>query len=87
MITIECNLPDINFYIKVDERDYDIVAKKVNESIIPYDKNTSKYIEIDYIVDENKFISILNLIENNNGIIYDSFKKQKHKEVKLNNEY
>ena len=45
MITIECNLPDINFYIKVDERDYDIVAKKVNESIIPYDKNTSKYIE------------------------------------------
>ena len=78
MITIECNLPDINFYIKVDERDYDIVAKKVNESIIPYDKNTSKYIEIDYIVDENKFISILNLIENNNGIIYDSFKKQKH---------
>lgn len=83
MITIECNLPDINFYIKVDERDYDIVAKKVNESIIPYDKNTSKYIEIDYIVDENKFISILNLIENNNGIIYDSFKKQKHKEVKF----
>lgn len=87
MITIECNLPDINFYIKVDERDYDIVAKKVNESIIPYDKNTSKYIEIDYIVDENKFISILNLIENNNGIIYDSFKKQKHKEVKIDDKY
>ena len=82
MRTIECNLPDINFYINVDEKDYDIVIEKINESIIPYEKNTTKKIYIEYIVNVDKFMSTLNLIENNNGIIYDSFKKQKHKEKK-----
>ena len=76
MRTIECNLPDINFYINVDEKDYDIVIEKINESIIPYEKNTTKKIYIEYIVNVDKFMSTLNLIENNNGIIYDSFKKQ-----------
>lgn len=87
MRTIECNLPDINFYINVDEKNYDVVKKKIDESIIPYDKNTFEKIEIEYIVDEKKFVTILNLIENEEGIIYDSFKKQKHKEVKIDNEY
>ena len=87
MRTIECNLPDINFYINVDEKDYDIVIEKINESIIPYEKNTTKKIYIEYIVNVDKFMSTLNLIENNNGIIYDSFKKQKHKEVKIDDEY
>ena len=87
MRTIECNLPDINFYINVDEKNYDVVKKKIDESIIPYDKNTFEKIEIEYIVDEKKFVTILNLIKNEEGIIYDSFKKQKHKEVKIDNEY
>ena len=30
---------------------------------------------------------MLNLINDSLGIFYDSFKNQKHKEVKLNNEY
>ena len=32
-------------------------------------------------------MTILNLIKNEDGIIYDSFKKQKHKEVKIDNKY
>ena len=60
MRTIECNLPDINFYINVDEKDYDIVIEKINESIIPYKKNTTKKIEIQYIVNVDKFMSTLN---------------------------
>lgn len=87
MRTIECNLPDINFYINVDEKNYDIVKKKIDESIIPYNKNTFEKIEIEYIVDEKKFVTILNLIKNEDGIIYDSFKNQTHKEVKKDNEY
>lgn len=87
MKTIECSLPDINFHIKVDEKDFDVLIKKINESIIPYDKNTSKKIEIEYIVDANQFMKFLKLIEDSDGILYDSFKNQQHKETKINNEY
>ncbi len=87
MKKIECNLPDINFNIKVDEKDYDKVVKKINESIIPYEKNAKKTITIEYIVDSELFIQMLDLINSNKGIVYDSFKNQKHKEVKINNEY
>ena len=34
MKNIECNLPDINFNINVDEKNYEMVIKKINESII-----------------------------------------------------
>ena len=87
MKNIECNLPDINFNIKVDEKNYEKVIKKINESIITFEKNTEKTITIEYIVDSKKFFEMLNLINDSIGIIYDSFKNQKHKEVKLNNEY
>ena len=87
MKNIECNLPDINFNINVDEKNYAIVIKKVNESIIPFKKNTDKTIIIKYIVDSKRFSEMLNLINASLGIFYDSFKNQKHKEVKLNNEY
>ena len=42
MKNIECNLPDINFNIKVDEKNYEKVIKKINESIITFEKNTEK---------------------------------------------
>lgn len=87
MKNIECNLPDINFNIKVDEKNYEKVIKKINESIITFEKNTEKTITIEYIVDSKKFFEMLNLINDSIGIVYDSFKNQKHKEVKLNNEY
>ena len=51
MKNIECNLPDINFNIKVDEKNYEKVIKKINESIITFEKNTEKTITIEYIVD------------------------------------
>ena len=87
MKNIECNLPDINFNINVDEKNYEMVIKKINESIIPFKKNTEKTIIIEYIVDSKRFYEMLNLINDSLGIFYDSFKNQKHKEVKLNNEY
>ena len=87
MRILECNLPDINFKVKVDENYYEFVEKKVNESIIPYKKDNEKSIAIEYIVDSNKFDKILNKINSNTGVIYNSFKKQKHKEVKINGEY
>lgn len=87
MKNIECNLPDINFNIKVDDKNYEKVIKKINESIITFEKNTEKTITIEYIVDSKKFFEMLNLINDSIGIVYDSFKNQKHKEVKLNNEY
>jgi len=87
MKNIECNLPDINFNIRVDEKNYDKVIKKINESIIPCERNIEKTITIEYIVDSERFSKMLNLINNSTGIFYDSFKNQKHKEVKLNNEY
>ena len=87
MKNIECNLPDINFNIKVDEKNYEKVIKKINESIITFEKNTEKTITIEYIVDSKKFFEMLNLINDSIGIIYDSFKNQKHKEVKINDEY
>lgn len=87
MKNIECNLPDINFNIKVDDKNYEKVIKKINESIINFEKNTEKTITIEYIVDSKKFFEMLNLINDSIGIVYDSFKNQKHKEVKLNNEY
>ena len=42
MKNIECNLPDINFKINVEERNYEMVIKKIKESIIPFEKNTEK---------------------------------------------
>lgn len=84
---IECNLPDINFQVVVEEKDYDIVIKKINESIIPYKKNTEEKVLIEYIVDSKEFIRLLRIINNEEGKIYDSFKKQIHKEVKIDNEY
>ncbi len=55
MKNIECNLPDINFNINVDEKNYEMVIKKINESIIPFKKNTEKTIIIEYIVDWESF--------------------------------
>ena len=87
MKNIECNLTDINFKINVEERNYEMVIKKIKESIIPFEKNTEKTITIEYIVDSKKFSEMLNLINDSIGIFYNSFKNQKHKEVKINDEY
>lgn len=87
MKSIECNLPDINFKIKLKEENYEVVINKVNESIIPYKSDCQKCIEIEYVVDKNIFQKLYNLIKNNEGIFYDSFKNQQHKEVKIESEY
>ncbi len=81
MKNIECNLPDINFNINVEEKNYEMVIKKIKESIIPFEKNTEKTITIEYIVDSKKFSEMLNLINDSIGIFYNSFKNQKHKKV------
>lgn len=81
MRKIEYYLPDVNFTITVDEKYYDLLKDKVNESIISMKSNTNNTINIDYIVDLNEFEEIKKLIKNNNGKIYDSFKKQTHKEI------
>lgn len=87
MKSIECNLPDINFKISLKEENYNVVINKVNESIIPYKKDCNKWIEIEYVVDKNIFKKLYNTIKNNEGIIYDSFKKQQHKEVEIDKEH
>lgn len=81
MKKIEYYLPDVNFIITVDEKNYDLLKNKVDESIIPMESNTSNTINIEYIVDLNEFKRIKELIKNSNGKIYDSFKKQTHKEI------
>ncbi|MEI3394378.1 MAG: hypothetical protein V8R82_01515 [Clostridia bacterium] len=81
MKKIEYYLPDVNFIITVDEKHYDLLKNKVDESIIPMESNTSNTINIEYIVDLNEFKRIKELIKNSNGKIYYSFKKQTHKEI------
>ena len=72
MKNIECNLPDINFNIKVDEKNYEKVIKKINESIITFEKNTEKTITIEYIVD-SKIKSKVNF--KRHDLILDSYEK------------
>ena len=87
MKKIECNLPDVNFIINLKSEYYDLANKALNESIISYKKNTDKNIEIEYIVDADKFLDLIKVIKNSSGKIYDSFKNQTHKEVELGNRF
>lgn len=81
MRKLEYYLPDVNFIISVDEKYYDLLKDKVDESIISVESNTTNAINIEYIVNLDEFVKIKKLIKNSNGIIYDSFKKQTHKET------
>ena len=47
MKKIEYYLPDVNFIITVDEKHYDLLKNKVDESIIPMESNTSNTINIE----------------------------------------
>lgn len=85
MSKIEIYLPNINFTIITSQKYEETIKKALSESIIPYRKDNDKYIQIEYIVDENQFIETLHQIKLTKGKIYDSFKNQKHKEVCLNN--
>lgn len=87
MKKIKCYLPDVNFYIDVEEKYYNLVRKKVSESIIIYKKDTDKAIQITYTVDEKLFEKLIDIIKSSKGKIYDSFKNQKHKEIILNDKY
>lgn len=84
---VECYLPDINFKISTTDENYEMVKNKIDESVIKYKKNCEKTIEIEYIVDKLKFEELNKMIKKEDGKIYDSFKKQKHKEVYLNEQY
>ena len=66
MKKIECNLPDVNFIINLKSEYYDLANKALNESIISYEKNSDKNIEIEYIVDADK----LNLFMIKSILIY-----------------
>ena len=83
MKTIKCYLPNINFTVKVPSEFYDSACNALNESIIRFEKNTEKKIEIEYIVNKMLFQQLVNKINNSNGFIYNSFKNQTHKEVKI----
>ena len=85
MKLIKCNLPDINFNLSVEDEYYDVLLSKVKESVIDFKSNTEECINIEYIVDVNRFIDLKNKLKSYEGKIYDTFKKQTHKEVILNN--
>lgn len=85
MKKIRYNLPDVNFCITTADQYYDLIVKKINESIIPFENNVNKNIDIEYIVNESYFVKLCNKIKNAKGRIYDSFKNQTHKEVTMNN--
>ena len=80
MRKLEYYLPDVNFIITVAEEFYELLKNKVDESIIPTKRNSTKTINIEYIVNLKEFTRIKEIIKRNNGKIYDSFKKQTHKE-------
>lgn len=85
MKLIKCSLPDVNFNISVEDEYYDLLLSKVKESVIDFKPNTEESINIEYIVDIKKFIDLKNKIKNSDGKVYDTFKKQTHKEIILNN--
>lgn len=76
-------LPELKFEILVSNNDYDIVKKKIDESIILYKDNSNKVITIKYIANEDIFEKLLKEIKPLEGKIYNSFKNQTHKEVIL----
>lgn len=86
MKSIKCNLPDINFKINVEDENYKLLFLKIKESIIDFKSNTKKNIDIDYIVNFDLFNRLKMKVKDSEGKVYDTFKKQTHKEVILNNE-
>lgn len=87
MKVIKYYLPDINFNIKVNEELYTLVKNKVDESIINFEKNTEKTINIEYQVDKEEFEKLRKIIKEKNGTVYDSFKNQTHKEVEYKDKF
>lgn len=85
MKKIKYNLPDVNFCITTSDEYYDLVAGKLNESIIPFKNNVDRTIDIEYIVNQSYFVELRNKIKTTKGTIYDSFKNQTHKEIVICN--
>lgn len=81
MESVELYLPNINFKVRTLKLYKKDIIKAINDSIIPYKKDSDKYIEIEYMVNKNKYLTLVSKIKSQKGIIYDSFKNQTHKEV------
>ena len=59
MESVELYLPNINFKVRTLKLYKKDIIKAINDSIIPYKKDSDKYIEIEYMVNKNKYLTIL----------------------------
>ena len=62
MIILKYCLPDITFLIKTTSENYKIVKNKIEESIIKYNCENSKTIEINYSVNKELFGKLKKMI-------------------------